>query len=91
MESSKTSNPAISRRARSGGHVAGENAHGGGLARAVGAEETENFAFIYREGNVIYGRDGAVGFRQILNFDQCIPPLRATRQRRRTVPNKRLY
>ena len=58
-----------------GGHEAGEDAHGGGLAGAVGAEETENFAFIYGERNVIDGGDRAVGLRQILNFYQCIPPL----------------
>jgi hypothetical protein len=74
-----------------GRHVSGEDTHGGGLARAVRTEETENFAFIYGERHVIYGRDRAVGFRQILNFYQCIPPLRAARQQRGPVPNKCLY
>ena len=41
------------RRARSGRHVSGKDAHGGGLARAVGAEKTEDFAFLDGERNVI--------------------------------------
>ncbi len=35
------------------GHISGEDAHGGGFAGSVGAKETENFALIYCEGNVV--------------------------------------
>jgi hypothetical protein len=62
------------RGARSCGHVARQDAHGGGLAGAIGAEETEDFAFIHGEGNVVHGGDRAVRLRQILNFDQSAPP-----------------
>src|SRR6202034_1991321 len=62
------------RRARRGGHVAGEDAHGVGLARAIGPEKTKYFAFIYGERNVVNRRDRAIGLGQVLNFYQCVPP-----------------
>ena len=38
----------------------GNHAHGGGLARAVGPEKTDDFAFLYIERNVV-----KYGFRSI--------------------------
>ena len=52
-----------------GRQVAGEDAHRGGLAGAVGAEEAENFAPGHLEGDVIDRGDAGVGFDQVGNID----------------------
>jgi len=51
------------------GHVSREDAHRGGLARAVRSEEPENLSALSLEAHVVDGRDGTVPLRQMLNFD----------------------
>jgi hypothetical protein len=70
------------RRAGSRRHVAGENAHRGGLACAVRAQKPQDFSFIYGKRYVIHGDYRAVGLGQILYFDQCI----LLRTKERTTP-----
>ncbi len=53
----------------SGRHVAGQDAHGGGLPGAVGAQKAENFSALHFEGEVIDGRHPAVAFREVLNLN----------------------
>ena len=79
------------RGARSGGHVAGQDAHGGGLPGAIGAEKTEDFTFIHRERNVVHGRHRAVRLRQILNFNQLHSSESGNQQDCRTPPGRPLY
>ena len=43
------------RRTAGGGHESGEDAHGGGLACAIGTQKSENLAFVHREGKMVYG------------------------------------
>ena len=55
--------------ARGGGQVAGEDAHGRGLAGAVRPEETEDFAARHGEADVVDRRDPGVGLDQMGDFD----------------------
>ena len=55
-------------------HVPGQDAHGGGLPGAVGAEKSENFALVYSEGDVVDCCDRTVGFGQVRDFNQSVPP-----------------
>ncbi|HEY6508301.1 MAG TPA: hypothetical protein VIY56_09830 [Vicinamibacterales bacterium] len=52
-----------------GRHVAGEHAHGRGLAGAVRAEEAEDFAAFDREADVADGGKGAVPLGEVLDLD----------------------
>ena len=52
-----------------GRHVAGEDAHRGGLARAIGAKESQDLALLDRETDVVYGCDAAVAFGEVLDLD----------------------
>src|SRR6185437_1396348 len=57
-------------RASRRGQVAREHAHCGRLARAIGPEEAEDFAFFYGKRNVVDCGFISEGFRQVLNFYQ---------------------
>ena len=57
------------RDAGGGWEVAGEDAHGGGFAGAVGAEEAEDFAAPHGEAEVVDRRVASVGFHEVLDFD----------------------
>ena len=52
-----------------GRHVAGDDAHRAGLARAVRTEEPENLAFLDAETDVVDRGDAAVAFREVLDLD----------------------
>src|SRR6185437_12717445 len=57
-------------RASRRGQVARKHAHCGRLARAIGPEEAEDFAFFYGKRNVVDCGVISEGFRQVLNFYQ---------------------
>ena len=46
-----------------------EHAHGGGLAGAVRAEETQDFARLHAESEVVDGQQAVVVFGQVLRLD----------------------
>ena len=52
-----------------GRHVAGEHAHGRGLAGAVRAEKAEDLAAFDREADVVDGGEGAVPLGEVLDLD----------------------
>ncbi len=52
-----------------GRQEAGDHAHGGGLAGAVGSEETEDFAFFYREREIVHSEFGSELFGEVFDFD----------------------
>jgi hypothetical protein len=52
-----------------GGDVAGEDLHGGGLARAIGAQKANNFAWLDREADPTEGLTGSIGLFQIGDLD----------------------
>ena len=52
-----------------GRHVAGDDAHRGGLAGAVGAEKSEDFARLGAKTHIVDGRDRAVMLGKVLNLD----------------------
>ncbi len=52
-----------------GRNESGDHPHGGGFARAVGAEKTQDFAPLHRERNPIHRRFVSELFRQVLNFN----------------------
>jgi hypothetical protein len=54
---------------RAGRHEAGDHAHGGRLAGAVGAEEAEHLAALHREGDVVHRALGAERLYQVFDFD----------------------
>ncbi len=54
-----------------GRHVAGENAHGGGFSRPVGAEEAQNLPFFHSEGDVVHHFAPAIGFAYMFDFDHA--------------------
>ena len=56
--------------AAGGGQPGGEDAHAGGLAGPVGAEEADEFAGLDLEGDVVHGQDGAVVLGQVLDVDR---------------------
>ncbi len=58
---------------------AGEDAHGGGLAGAVGSEEAQDLARLHLEGDVLYGLQVAVVLHQMRDFDHGIHTLRGPR------------
>ena len=55
--------------AAAGREVAGEHAHGGGFAGAVGSEKADDFAFSDAEGNVVHGGAADESFREVADFD----------------------
>ena len=55
--------------AGAGGNEAGDHAHGGGFAGAVGAEKSEHFPPLDGKGNIIDGQFGAERLAQIFNFN----------------------
>ena len=57
-------------RAVRGRNVAGNNVHGGGLARAVGAEQAVDAAILHGEADVVHRGVAAVALCQMLYFDQ---------------------
>src|SRR5207302_10170943 len=57
-----------------GGEVPGQDAHGGGLSRPVGAEEADDLALGDGERHVADGRVIAVIFGQVLDVDHARPP-----------------
>src|SRR5208282_6936863 len=57
-----------------GRQEAREDAHRGGLPGSVGAEETQDFAFIHAKGNLVHGANGAVLLGEVFDLDQF--PLR---------------
>jgi len=61
--------PADGDLAGGGGDEAGNHPHGGGFAGAVGAEESEHFAPLHGEGNIVDGQFGAERLAQIFNFN----------------------
>ena len=54
---------------RRGGEVAREDVHGGGLTRAVGAQEADDLALADGEADVVHGAVGAVVFDQMLDLN----------------------
>ena len=55
--------------AGSGRDESGDHAHGGGLAGAVGSEESEDLAFFHREREMVHGAFGSELFGQVFDFD----------------------
>jgi hypothetical protein len=55
--------------AGSGRQEAAEHADDGGLAGAVRPQETEDFALLHLEGNVVHGHEVAKGFDQVADFE----------------------
>src|SRR5262249_44181179 len=51
-----------------GRHVAGQDAHGRRLARAIRTEEAEYLSSFHLEADVVDGRDATVPFADVLNF-----------------------
>jgi hypothetical protein len=56
-------------RAGRGRKITGDHPHGSGFAGAVGTEESEDFALLDTQGEIVHGDLGAKVFRQVLNFD----------------------
>src|SRR5690242_17819401 len=63
--------PRDTRCARVGVEQRHQQADGGGLAGAVGAEETEDLAFADRDGDVVYAACRAVALGQLVCFENC--------------------
>ena len=57
-------------RAVGGRNVTGNNVHGGGLARAVGAEQAVDAAILHGEADVVHRGVAAIALCQMLYFDQ---------------------
>ena len=57
------------RRAAGGFHHSGENLKRGGFARAVGADQAEDFAALHLEGNSAHGFESAVAFPEAANIN----------------------
>jgi hypothetical protein len=53
------------------GHVAGQHTHRRGLAGTVGSQEPKNLATLGLEAHVIDGRERAVTFGEMLDFNHC--------------------
>ena len=53
-----------------GGQVPGQDIHGGGFARAVGAEQAVDTAVLHGKADVVHRCVGAVSLCQMLHFDQ---------------------
>ena len=58
-------------RAGGRGNEADHHAHGGRLAGAVRAEESQDFAAFHRERHIVDGDLGAERLGEVLNLDQC--------------------
>ena len=61
--------PLISARPSLGGRIAGQDAHGGGLAGAVGAEEAPDLPFLHPEGNVVDRQHAGELLGQVFDLD----------------------
>jgi hypothetical protein len=55
--------------ARGGGKISRKDIHSGTLARTVGTEKTDDFAFFYGKADIVYRTGGAVIFYKMLNFN----------------------
>ena len=55
-----------------GGEEAGDHAHGGGLSGSIGSEESEDFALVDGEGQVVDGHFGAKAFGEIFNVNHSL-------------------
>ncbi|MCS6766214.1 MAG: hypothetical protein MO847_07255 [Candidatus Protistobacter heckmanni] len=53
-----------------GGELAGDGLHGGGLARAVGADQGDELALAHLERHALDGVDAAVGDAQVFDAEQ---------------------
>lgn len=51
-----------------GSVIAGEDAHGGGLARSVWAEEADDLPFLYLEADAVDGVEFAEAFVELVDF-----------------------
>ena len=67
--------PVDARRARRGKMVAGENAHDGRLAGAVGTEQPDDLARLHAEGDPLHRLEGAIAFDEALRFDHAGPAI----------------
>ena len=56
--------------AAGGGQISGDDVHGGGLAGAVGPQQTVNAAIFHGEADVIHRAVVAVALCQVVHFDQ---------------------
>ena len=64
------SRPSENLRCAAGGfHHSGENLKCGGLARAVGADQAEDFPALHLEGNSAHGLESAVAFLEAANIN----------------------
>ena len=64
-----TSKPATRALPAAGQQHRGQHAHGGGLARPVGAEQRHHLAGLHRQVNAIHGDEAVKVLAQILGFD----------------------
>jgi hypothetical protein len=72
-----TIGPAEHRRgARGGGGEPGHDAHCGGLAGAVRAEEAGHLTGLDLEGDVVDGREGTVALGESVDCDHVVNPVR---------------
>ena len=52
-----------------GRQISGEYIHGGGFARAVGAEETQDLPLVHLEADILHRTVGAIPLREVLYLD----------------------